>query len=112
MANSPIAWPIRGFPSPAGIRCRSRANPRRKILKQLREGIYFTDGKFFVTRVHIVKTQGKSTVLEIELHQGRNRELRRLFARVGHKVMSLERVTFGPLKLGSLSLGKCRPSGK
>lgn len=82
--------------------------PTPETLKQLREGIYFKDGKFFVTRVHPIKTQGKSTILEIELHQGRNRELRRLLARVGHKVMSLERVTFGPLKLGSLSLGKFR----
>lgn len=82
--------------------------PTPEILKQLREGIHFADGKFFVSRVHIVKTQGKSTILEIELHQGRNRELRRMLARVGHKVMSLERVTFGPLKLGSLGLGKSR----
>ncbi|MCA9067792.1 MAG: rRNA pseudouridine synthase [Planctomycetaceae bacterium] len=82
--------------------------PTPETLKQLREGIHFADGKFFVSRVHIVKTQGKSTILEIELHQGRNRELRRMLARVGHKVMSLERVTFGPLKLGSLGLGKSR----
>lgn len=82
--------------------------PTPETLKQLREGVHFADGKFFASRVHPIKTQGNSTVLEIELHQGRNRELRRMLARVGHKVMNLERVTFGPLKLGSLNLGKCR----
>jgi 23S rRNA pseudouridine2605 synthase len=83
--------------------------PTAEIFKQLREGMHFEDGKFFVDRVRTIRSQGKSTFLEIELHQGRNRELRRLLARAGHKVMSLERVTFGPLKLGRLALGKCRP---
>ena len=97
------------FSIPRRYQVQVAGKPTPEILKQLREGIHFTDGKFYVSRVHIVRTQGKSTVLEIELHQGRNRELRRLLARVGHKVMSLERVTFGPLKLGRLSLGKYRP---
>ncbi len=96
------------FSIPRRYQVQVAGKPTPEVLKQLREGIYFTDGKFYVSGVHIVRTQGKSTVLEIELHQGRNRELRRLLARVGHKVMSLERVTFGPLKLGRLSLGKYR----
>lgn len=97
------------FSIPRRYQVQVAGKPTSEVFKQLREGIHFADGKFFVSKVHPVKTQGKSTVLEIELRQGRNRELRRMLARVGHKVMSLERVTFGPLKLGRLSLGKYRP---
>jgi 23S rRNA pseudouridine2605 synthase len=97
------------FSIPRHYQVQVAGKPGPEVFKQLREGIRFAEGKFSVSRVNTVRTQGKSTILEIELHQGRNRELRRMLARVGHKVMSLERVTFGPLKLGRLGLGKYRP---
>ncbi len=83
--------------------------PTAETFKQLREGVWFNEGKFFVNHIERVRGQGNSTILEIELRQGRNREIRRLFARVGHKVMKLQRVTFGPVKLGNLGMGKYRP---
>jgi 23S rRNA pseudouridine2605 synthase len=43
------------------------------------------------------------------LRQGHNREIRRLLARAGHKVIFLQRVGFGPLRLGRLAVGKSRP---
>ncbi len=97
------------FSIPRNYQVQVAGKPTPEVFQQLRDGVHFADGKFSVSGVHAVRTQGKSTILEIELHQGRNRELRRILARVGHKVMSLERVTFGPLKLGRLGLGKCRP---
>ena len=97
------------FSIPRQYEVQVAGKPTPEIFKQLREGVHFTDGKFAVSRVRTIRSQGKSTFLEIELHQGRNRELRRMLARVGHKVMSLERVTFGPLKLGRLAIGKFRP---
>lgn len=97
------------FSIPRNYQVQVAGKPTPEIFKQLREGVHFTEGKFSVSRVRTIRSQGKSTFLEIELHQGRNRELRRMLARVGHKVMSLERVTFGPLKLGRLGLGKYRP---
>ena len=97
------------FSIPRHYQVQVAGKPGPEVFKQLREGVHFTEGKFSVSRVKTIRSQGKSTFLEIELHQGRNRELRRMLARVGHKVMSLERVTFGPLKLGRLGLGKFRP---
>ncbi len=82
--------------------------PTRETLDELKKGVYFADGKFQVTGVKRVKVRGKSSVLEMQLRQGRNREIRRLLARVGHKVMSLERISFGPLYLRGLGLGKSR----
>ena len=58
----------------------------------------------------VVKKRFKqSALLEIVLSEGRNREIRRMLAKVGHKVMKLKRVGFGPIHLGRLAEGRCRP---
>jgi 23S rRNA pseudouridine2605 synthase len=83
--------------------------PTPEILKQLREGMYFSDGRFKVEKARKIGRRGKSTILEVVLKEGQNREIRRLFARVGHKVMKLERVAFGPLQLRGVAVGRARP---
>jgi 23S rRNA pseudouridine2605 synthase len=83
--------------------------PTPQTLAELRKGIHFTEGKFGLKRTKRLKTHGNSTFLEVELARGQNREIRRLFARVGHKVMWLQRISFGPLKLGDLPVGQFRP---
>ena len=83
-------------------------NPTQETLKELTKGMRFADGFFRAKGVKRIGSKGKSTFMEIELSEGHNRELRRLLARVGHKVIHLKRVTFGPVKLGRLGLGKCR----
>jgi 23S rRNA pseudouridine2605 synthase len=89
-------------------RCHVSGRPDAEILRQLREGMYFSDGFFRFRGVRVVRFQGRSTVLELELREGRNREIRRLLARVGHKVIELERIAFGPVTLGRLSPGEFR----
>lgn len=83
--------------------------PNRGTLEELRRGFRFAEGLFRVERAKALRKQGKSTILEIELKQGRNREIRRLLAKAGHKVLRLKRVRFGPLKLGELPSGYSRP---
>ncbi|GAB4149675.1 MAG: hypothetical protein Tsb009_24080 [Planctomycetaceae bacterium] len=83
--------------------------PTREALQQLKQGLNFSDGRFRIRGVKRLKTQGKSSFLEIRLTEGQNREIRRLFARIGHKVMKLTRVGFGPLNLGRLPEGRTRP---
>ncbi len=82
--------------------------PEREALAELRNGMYFSDGYFRFQDIRVLKRKGRSTFVELELQEGKNREIRRLFARVGHKVINLQRVSFGPLRLGQLELGKCR----
>lgn len=82
--------------------------PTRDSLKQLRDGLQFSDGHFQVHTAKKLKTRGKSTFLQLELRQGRNREIRRMMARIGHKVISLQRTAFGPLQLGRLKVGQHR----
>lgn len=82
--------------------------PTGKVLEELKEGHYFTEGKFRVRDVRRLMGKGQSTVLELTLTEGQNREIRRLLARVGHKVMALMRIAFGPLALGNLQPGGFR----
>ena len=83
--------------------------PKRETLAELKRGLHFREGRFRLHGAKRLKTQGKSSFLEIEMREGQNREIRRLMARVGHKVMQLQRVEFGPLKLGRIASGKFRP---
>tara|TARA_R110002111_G_scaffold258083_1_gene326839 strand:+ start:75558 stop:76970 length:1413 start_codon:yes stop_codon:yes gene_type:complete len=81
-------------------------NPTREKLEELRKGIRFKEGLFRVSGLKPLRKQGKSTFLELTLHEGQNREIRRMMARIGHKVIQLIRVRFGPLNLGKLKSGE------
>jgi 23S rRNA pseudouridine2605 synthase len=83
-------------------------HPTREIYDSLKEGLRFAEGRFRVKSVKSMKRIGQSTWLEVILSEGHNRELRRLFARVGHKVLKLARIAFGPVRLGRLAMGEFR----
>ncbi|MFN9719367.1 MAG: pseudouridine synthase [Planctomycetota bacterium] len=89
-------------------RCQVAGIPSTETLRQLREGMYFSDGFFRFRSVHVHRRKGRSVILELELQEGKNREIRRLMARAGHKVLTLERIGFGPLQLRSLGPGRHR----
>jgi 23S rRNA pseudouridine2605 synthase len=59
--------------------------------------------------VRIVARRRGETVVDITLHEGRNRQVRRMFAAIGHPVASLVRLRFGPISLGDLKPGSTRP---
>ncbi len=83
--------------------------PTPEVLDKLRRGVHLAEG---VARVEAIRTeshQKDSTWLEIVLREGLNREIRRLLARVGHKVLRLVRVSVGPVRLGKLPPGAIRP---
>ena len=82
--------------------------PEPATLAELKQGMHFSDGFFRFQSIRMLKRKGRSTVLERELREGKNREIRRLLARAGHKVMHLERIAFGPLRIGRLEGGLCR----
>jgi 23S rRNA pseudouridine2605 synthase len=78
-------------------------------LARMRKGVHLAEGFARVVRVTVKSQHKNSTTLEMVLDEGRNREVRRIFARVGHKEMRLKRVAIGPLKLGELPNGHFRP---
>lgn len=83
-------------------------HPGPEELKKLRQGVHLAEGPVRVTSVHIKSRQKNNTVLHIVLREGRNREIRRMAARIGHKVRQLERIAIGPLRLGELPTGAYR----
>src|SRR5215218_7819360 len=74
---------------------------REPALRRLREGVELEDGRTSPARVRRI---GPGE-LEITIHEGRKRQVRRMCEAVGHRVESLERVAFGPLRLGTLPAG-------
>jgi 23S rRNA pseudouridine2605 synthase len=78
-------------------------------LTTLRRGVHLAEGIAKPLYVRVKSEHKKSTTLEIVLDEGRNREIRRLLARIGHKVLRLKRVALGPLRLGELPPGGVRP---
>jgi 23S rRNA pseudouridine2605 synthase len=83
--------------------------PTREVLDKMTEGMWIAEGKVRAKRVRAVGRKGESTVLELVLAEGKNREVRRMLARLGHKVMSLVRVAIGPVRLRGLKPGEFRP---
>jgi 23S rRNA pseudouridine2605 synthase len=82
--------------------------PARDDVQQLLKGVWLSEGHVRARRVKELRRQGESTWLEIVLCEGKNREIRRMLARLGHKVMRLRRMALGPVKLGALAPGKSR----
>jgi len=76
--------------------------------RQLREGVHLAEGFAKAENVVIKGRYKQSTILEMTLTEGMNREVRRLLARIGHKVLALVRIAVGPVKLGKMTLGEWR----
>ena len=83
-------------------------SPTRATLEQVRTGVYLDDGPAQVDALRVKRRLARSTEMEMVLSEGRNREIRRVLARVGHKVLKLKRIALGPLRLGKLQPGEYR----
>ena len=82
--------------------------PDAATLRQLRKGIHLSDGKMRAEAVKMKRAHESKSILEIVLTEGRNREIRRMLAQVGHKVQQLTRISIGNLRLGELPVGAYR----
>jgi 23S rRNA pseudouridine2605 synthase len=89
---------------PRTYRVRLRRPPGEGELHALRRGVELDDGPTLPARVRRVSPR----VIEITLREGRNRQVRRMAEAVGNDVVELERIGFGPLRLGDLGAGKAR----
>lgn len=83
-------------------------HPDRDVTARLRRGVHLAEGLAKVTGVQIKRRHKQSTILEMVIEEGRNREIRRVLAKVGHKVLLLVRIAVGPVKLGDLPPGQYR----
>jgi 23S rRNA pseudouridine2605 synthase len=77
-------------------------------VRQLRSGVMLDDHKTAPAKVRVIKLEAEAAVVLVTIHEGRNRQVRRMFEETGHQVTQLRRVRFGPLDLGDLPRGKWR----
>ncbi len=84
-----LAHPRFQVPRTYSVQVAGRPTP--ETFAALKEGMFFHEGRFHLKWIRRIGTKGNSRILEVGLDHGQNREIRRLFARVGHKVMRLKR---------------------
>jgi 23S rRNA pseudouridine2605 synthase len=80
-----------------------------ETMKKMREGMYIAEGFVKIEGAKLINAKSKATEMEITLKEGKNREIRRILARLGHKVQQLRRIAMGPLRLGDVPPGAYRP---
>jgi 23S rRNA pseudouridine2605 synthase len=83
--------------------------PGRAALRRLREGVVLDDGPTAPARATLVQARGDTAALELVIHEGRNRQVRRMCEAVGHPVRRLVRTRIGPLHDRRLDPGTWRP---
>ncbi|WP_405372275.1 MULTISPECIES: pseudouridine synthase [unclassified Microbacterium] len=79
-----------------------------QTIATLTKGVELDDGPIVADKARLLDQSGDTSLVELTLHSGRNRIVRRMMAEVGHPVVELVRRQFGPLHLGTLSAGRTR----
>lgn len=87
---------------------RAAGQPSEQILDTLRRGIELEDGVTAPSEIEIIRRGRDTTLLRIILHEGRKRQIRRMFDAIEHPVRDLIRVRIGPIELGDLREGEWR----
>ncbi|WP_177199649.1 pseudouridine synthase [Cellulomonas sp. KH9] len=105
-----LAHPSHGVPKTYLVEVQGRV--REALGKQLKAGVELEDGPVTVDEFKIVQVASHASLVEIVLHEGRNRVVRRLFEEVGHPVDRLVRTRIGPIRLGDLRPGRTRVLSK
>lgn len=75
---------------------------------KLRRGVVLEEGKTAPCEITLEKSSPRETVANVVLHEGKKRQIRRVFEKIGHYVKELERQSYGPLHLGDLKEGHKR----
>jgi 23S rRNA pseudouridine2605 synthase len=85
-----------------------KGTPSGKTLGELAKGIMLADGKTAPAEVKRKKIINNNTLIDITIHEGRNRQVRRMFEAIGHPVIWLKRIAFGTLEIGKMKPGEWR----
>lgn len=82
--------------------------PSAQHLQQLERGIVLEGIKTYPARLRILKRRTNQTLVEIIIHEGKKRQVRKMFQAINHRVVHLRRTAYGQLRLGTLAPGKYR----
>jgi len=105
--HRPAAHPRYGLSKTYLVKVRGRVEG--EMLDKVRRGVHLAEGRTGGARLRVVKRTTHFTVLEVTIAEGKNREVRRVFAQVGAKVQSLKRIRIGHLADRRLKPGQWRP---
>ncbi len=76
--------------------------------EKLERGVRIDGRRTYPSEITITKISPTGTLLKMVIHEGRNRQIRKMFASINHTVKYLQRTRIGKIKLGTLALGKYR----
>jgi 23S rRNA pseudouridine2605 synthase len=85
-----------------------KGKPNTKKLAALSRGITLEGRKTWPADIEVLQTEPQATTIKIIIHEGRKRQVRKMFDAVGHPVLQLKRTAYGQLELGDLRPGKYR----
>ncbi len=88
--------------------CRVSNKVTEEEIRRLRQGVMIDERLTSPADVHLVRYETFVSVVLVTIHEGRNRQVRKMFDAIGHQVVSLKRVGFGPIRLDDLPRGMWR----
>lgn len=96
-----------------GVEKTYRATVRGRLenaaVERILGGVRLDHGRAAPAQLRVVAVRRDVSVIDLTIHEGRNRQVRRMFEEVDHPVLALVRLRFGPLALGELPVGAVRP---
>lgn len=93
---------------PKSYLAKVKGSPEDEEIKKLRAGIRLDDGLTAPAKLHKVRSTENNTWLEITIHEGRKRQVRRMLEQTGHPVLKLKRIRVNGIELGNLKSGEYR----
>ena len=82
--------------------------PEEKKLIRLKRGVMFEDGKAEAVSCSLIRQKEKNSWIRVVVTEGRNRLVKRMFSAIGHSVLKLKRIEYGPIQLRNLPFGQFR----
>lgn len=82
--------------------------PSMEKLRELEAGILLEGQRTWPARIQVIDRRQNATLVEVIIHEGKKRQVRRMFNAIGHRVLELTRIAYGDLRLGDLAVGSYR----
>jgi 23S rRNA pseudouridine2605 synthase len=96
------------FSIPKTYLVKVRGVPEGKKLERLKRGVMLEDGEAKAVSYSLIRQREKNSWVRVVVTEGRNHLVKRMFSAIGHPVLKLKRIEYGPIQLGDLPFGKFR----
>lgn len=103
-----LTHPSHQIPKGYLVKIKGVLEEKEVVSRLKKEGIRYGQDHITVDSVSLIRSTGKNSWLSVVIHEGKNREIRRIFEALGHPVIKLKRIRFAFLNLRGLQPGDCR----